>query len=140
MTSIREINIATAALEQEMGRTVKGTELAESMGISLEDIQLQKGRNYNYQTVHMEDQPEGVEPPLSALIPTKEVDEAAFQKALASAIGELPGREQLIFALYYDEELNLKEIAAILEVSESRISQIQSGSVKKLRHKLVDWI
>ncbi len=140
MTSIREINIATAALEQEMGRTVKDTELAESMGISLEDIQLQKGRNYNYQTVHMEDQPEGVEPPLSALIPTKEVDEAAFQKALASAIGELPEREQLIFALYYDEELNLKEIAAILEVSESRISQIQSGSVKKLRHKLVDWI
>ena len=57
MTSIREINIATAALEQEMGRTVKDTELAESMGISLEDIQLQKGRNYNYQTVHMEDQP-----------------------------------------------------------------------------------
>jgi RNA polymerase sigma factor for flagellar operon FliA len=81
-----------------------------------------------------------VEPPLSALIPAKEVDEAAFQKALATAIGELPEREQLIFALYYDEELNLKEIAAVLEVSESRISQIQSGSVKKLRQKLVDWI
>jgi RNA polymerase sigma factor for flagellar operon FliA len=68
------------------------------------------------------------------------VDEAAFQKALANAIGELPEREQLIFALYYDEELNLKEIAAVLEVSESRISQIQSGSVKKLRQKLVDWM
>ena len=140
MTSIREINQATAALEQEMGRTVKDTELAHAMGMSLEDLQQQKGRNYNYQTVQIEDQPEGVEPPLSALIPTKEVDEAAFQSALATAIGELPEREQLIFALYYDEELNLKEIAAILEVSESRISQIQSGSVKKLRQKLVDWI
>jgi len=140
MTSIREINQATAALEQEMGRTVKDTELAHAMGMSLEDLQQQKGRNYNYQTVQIEDQPEGVEPPLSALIPTKEVDEAAFQSALATAIGELPEREQLIFALYYDEELNLKEIAAILEVSESRISQIQTGSVKKLRQKLVDWI
>jgi len=73
-------------------------------------------------------------------MPAKEVDEAAFQKALTIAIGELPEREQLIFALYYDEELNLKEIAAVLEVSESRISQIQSGSVKKLRQKLADWI
>ena len=140
MTSIREINQATAALEQEMGRPVKDTELSNAMGMSLEDLQHQKGRNYNYQTVQIEDQPEGVEPPLSALIPTREVDEAAFQKALATAIGELPEREQLIFALYYDEELNLKEIAAVLEVSESRISQIQSGSVKKLRQKLVDWI
>ena len=66
--------------------------------------------------------------------------DAAFQSALTTAIGELPEREQLIFALYYDQELNLKEIAVVLEVSESRISQIQSGSVKKLRKKLVDWI
>ena len=140
MTSIREINQATAALEQEMGRPVKDTELSDAMGMSLEDLQHQKGRNYNYQTVQIEDQPDGAEPPLSALIPTRDADQAAFQKALAKAIGELPEREQLIFALYYDEELNLKEIAAVLEVSESRISQIQSGSVKKLRQKLVDWI
>ena len=140
MTSIREINQATAALEQTMGRTVKDTELAHAMGMTLEDLQLQKGRNYNYQTVQIEDFPEGEEPPFLALMPTKKVDEAAFQKALTIAIGELPEREQLIFALYYDEELNLKEIAAVLEVSESRISQIQSGSVKKLRQKLADWI
>jgi RNA polymerase sigma factor for flagellar operon FliA len=140
MTSIREINQATTALEQELGRKVKDTELAESMDLSLTDLQSQKGRNYNYQTVHVEDQPDGVEPALSALIPTKEVDEVAFQVALAKAIGGLPEREQLIFALYYDEELNLKEIAAVLEVSESRISQIQTSSVKKLRQKLVDWI
>ena len=123
-----------------MGRTVKDTELAHAMGMTLEDLQLQKGRNYNYQTVQIEDLPEGEETPFSALIPAKEVDEAAFQKALTIAIGELPEREQLIFALYYDEEFNLKEIAAVLEVSESRISQIQSGSVKKLRKKLADWI
>jgi RNA polymerase sigma factor for flagellar operon FliA len=140
MTSIREINQATAALEQAMGRTVKDTELAHAMGMTLEDLQLQKGRNYNYQTVQIEDLPEGEETPFSALIPAREVDEAAFQDALTIAIGELPEREQLIFALYYDEEFNLKEIAAVLEVSESRISQIQSGSVKKLRKKLADWI
>ncbi len=140
MTSIRDINIANAALEQELGRPVKDAELAEYMGLTLTELQDQKGRNYNYQTVHVEDQPEGVEPALSALMPSKQVDEAAFQQALANAIGELPEREQLIFALYYDEELNLKEIAAVLEVSESRVCQIQGASVKKLRQKLVDWI
>ena len=47
MTSIREINQATTALEQELGRKVKDTELAESMDLSLTDLQSQKGRNYN---------------------------------------------------------------------------------------------
>ncbi|HCH25542.1 MAG TPA: FliA/WhiG family RNA polymerase sigma factor [Oceanospirillaceae bacterium] len=140
MTSIRDINLANGALEQALGRPAKDAELAEHMGLSLAELQDQKGRNYNYQTVHVEDQPEGVEPALSALMPSKQVDEAAFQQALANAIGELPEREQLIFALYYDEELNLKEIAAVLEVSESRVCQIQGASVKKLRQKLVDWI
>ena len=140
MTSIRNINLASAALEQQLGRSAKDAELAQHMGLSLVELQEQKGRNYNYQTVHVEDQGEGVEPALSALMPSKEVDEASFKQALANAIGELTEREQLIFALYYDEELNLKEIAAVLEVSESRVCQIQGASVKKLRHKLVDWV
>lgn len=140
MTSIRDINQANGELEQQLGRPAKDAELAEYMGLTLTELQDQKGRNYNYQTVHVEDQPEGVEPALSGLMPSKQVDEAAFQQALAQAISELPEREQLIFALYYDEELNLKEIAAVLEVSESRVCQIQGGSVKKLRQKLVDWI
>ena len=140
MTSIRNINLASAALEQQLGRTAKDAELAQHMELSLAELQQQKGRNYNYQTVHVEDQGEGVEPALSALMPSKEVDEASFKQALANAIGELTEREQLIFALYYDEELNLKEIAAVLEVSESRVCQIQGASVKKLRHKLVDWV
>ncbi len=140
MTSIRNINLASAALEQQLGRSAKDAELAQHMGLSLVELQEQKGRNYNYQTIHVEDQGEGVVPALSALMPSKEVDEASFQQALANAIGELTEREQLIFALYYNEELNLKEIAAVLEVSESRVCQIQGASVKKLRHKLVDWV
>ncbi len=140
MTSIRNINLASAALEQQLGRSAKDAELAQHMGLSLAELQEQKGRNYNYQTIHVEDQGEGVVPALSALMPSKEVDEASFQQALANAIGELTEREQLIFALYYNEELNLKEIAAVLEVSESRVCQIQGASVKKLRHKLVDWV
>jgi RNA polymerase sigma factor for flagellar operon FliA len=56
--------------------------------------------------------------------------------AVTNAIGKLPEREQLVMQLYYVEELNLKEIGEVLEVSESRISQILSSVVKKLRVQL----
>jgi RNA polymerase sigma factor for flagellar operon FliA len=64
------------------------------------------------------------------------VEEAEFMDAVTNAIGKLPEREQLVMQLYYVEELNLKEIGEVLEVSESRISQILSSVVKKLRVQL----
>ena len=64
------------------------------------------------------------------------VEEAEFMEAVTDAIAELPEREQLVMQLYYVEELNLKEIGEVLEVSESRVSQILSSVVKKLRGTL----
>ena len=55
---------------------------------------------------------------------------------VAGAIDKLPERERMVMSLYYVEEMNLKEIGAVLDVSESRISQILSGCVKSLRTKL----
>jgi RNA polymerase sigma factor for flagellar operon FliA len=52
----------------------------------------------------------------------------------------LPEREQLVLSLYYDDELNLKEIGEVLGVSESRISQIHTQAALRLRAKLVDWV
>ncbi len=63
-----------------------------------------------------------------------------FQQHLAKAISKLPEREQLVLALYYDEELNLKEIGAVLEVSESRVSQIHSQAAHRLRARLSEWV
>ena len=60
-------------------------------------------------------------------------EEAEFMEAVTQAITELPEREQLVMQLYYVEELNLKEIGEVLGVSESRVSQILSTVVKKLR-------
>jgi RNA polymerase sigma factor for flagellar operon FliA len=51
----------------------------------------------------------------------------------------LPERERLVLALYYDEELNLKEIGHVLGVSESRVSQIHSQAALRLRGRMVDW-
>jgi RNA polymerase sigma factor for flagellar operon FliA len=69
----------------------------------------------------------------SALQPEAMVEEAEFMDAVVHAIDELPEREKLVMNLYYVEELNLKEIGEVLGVSESRVSQILSTVVKKLR-------
>ena len=63
----------------------------------------------------------------------------ANKKALALAIKGLPTRNQQVLALYYDEELNLKEIGKVLDLSESRISQLLSESMARLRSALKDW-
>ena len=65
--------------------------------------------------------------------PDVQVEEAEFINALVAAIDQLPERDRLVMSLYYEEELNLKEIGHILDVSESRVSQILSANVKKLR-------
>jgi RNA polymerase sigma factor for flagellar operon FliA len=58
---------------------------------------------------------------------------------LAAAIEQLPEREKLVLSLYYQEELNLKEIGAVLGVSESRVSQIHSQAALRLRGRLSEW-
>ncbi|AKH20186.1 RNA polymerase sigma factor FliA [Sedimenticola thiotaurini] len=64
----------------------------------------------------------------------------AFKQALAEAIAGLPERERLVIALYYDEEMNLREIGQVLGVSESRVCQIHSQATLRLRARLADWL
>ncbi len=72
-------------------------------------------------------------------LPFKGVADESFRHALIEAIKSLPEREALVLSLYYDEELNLKEIGEVLDVSESRVSQIHSQSMQRLRAKLSAW-
>jgi RNA polymerase sigma factor for flagellar operon FliA len=71
--------------------------------------------------------------PQSGYEPEQEVGDAMMMESLSQAIEQLPERDQIIMALYYTEDLNLKEIGAILDISESRVSQLLSANVKKLR-------
>ncbi len=64
----------------------------------------------------------------------------AFKQALADAIAGLPERERLVVVMYYDDELNLREIGLVLGVSESRICQIHSQATLRLRSRLTEWL
>ena len=62
-----------------------------------------------------------------------------FRAALASAIQDLPERERLVMSLYYDDELNLKEIGAVLKVTESRVCQLHGQALVRLKARLAHW-
>ena len=64
--------------------------------------------------------------------------ENGFRHQLIDAISTLPERDQLLLNLYYEEELNLREIGAILEVSQSRVCQLHSQAISRLRARLKD--
>ncbi len=76
---------------------------------------------------------------MEAANPFSEMQKSSLKKHLAKAITELPEREQLVLSLYYDEELNLREIGEVLGVSESRVSQIHSQAAHRLRSRLQEW-
>ena len=71
--------------------------------------------------------------------PATLLDQSEFREALAEAIASLPDRERTVMALYYQEEMNLREIGAVLGVTESRVCQIHGQALARLRARLRDW-
>lgn len=128
-------NEAVHVLAAELGRAPSQSELALFMGKELDEFQRERGQAKRFETYSMEVVSDEVMsmPGDSALQPEVMVEEAEFMDAVVQAIDELPEREKLVMNLYYVEELNLKEIGEVLGVSESRVSQILSTVVKKLR-------
>jgi len=75
----------------------------------------------------------------SSLTPAEDIEQAGMRQALIDAITTLPEREQLVMSLYYEQELNLKEIGAVLGVTESRVCQIHGQAIIRLRARMTDW-
>jgi len=138
IVNIRDHNEATAALTGELGREPSQSELAEFMGKDIESFHKERTHAHRFQTVSLESQlPDTVDMPASEINePEAQIAEEQFMASLVDSIDTLPERERTVISLYYVEEMNLKEIGAVLDVSESRVSQILSSSVIKLRHHL----
>ncbi len=139
----RRIEDAIHATEQRLGRTVSEREVADELGIPLEEYHKLLLEARGNQLVYYNDyDDEGEEHFLdrhcgdSASEPLARLMGESFHSELTKAIGNLPEREKLVMALYYDEELNLKEIGEVLGVGESRVCQLHSQAIARLRSKL----
>jgi RNA polymerase sigma factor for flagellar operon FliA len=126
---------AVHLLTIELGRAPTQTELAEHLGLDLEEFHKERTQAHRFETYSMEVVADEVMSLAadSDQQPESIVEQQEFMQALVAAISDLPEREQLVMNLYYVEELNLKEIGEVLEVTESRVSQLISSIVKKLR-------
>ena len=129
---------ATDALATELGRAPTQIELAEHLGDDIESFHKKRGNASRFESFSMEvvaDEVMGIADE-RARQPEVIVEHADFMRAVTQAIAELPERDQLLMQLYYVEELNLKEIGEIVGVTESRVSQLLTATVKKLRATL----
>ncbi|EMB9234728.1 RNA polymerase sigma factor FliA [Vibrio alginolyticus] len=140
----REINQAIAELEGELNRDPTDSEVATHLGMTLDQYHSALTDINCSKLVGIEDL--GVSDDVISPVdetddsnPFKGVVDESFRKALVESIKQLPEREALVLSLYYDEELNLKEIGDVLGVSESRVSQILSQAMQRLRTKLSAW-
>jgi RNA polymerase sigma factor for flagellar operon FliA len=140
IVNIRDHNEATAVLSSELGREPTQTELADFMGKDLDSFHKERTHAHRFQTVSLESQlPESIDLPANEFNePETTLADSQMMEALTESIESLPEREKTIISLYYVEELNLKEIGAVLEVSESRVSQVLSATIKQLRKNLAE--
>ena len=141
-----EIELAKAKLESEFGRQPTNEEISDALGIdidelnsilanlrqstitSLYEIIQEDGEDNNVYLVDILSDPNS---DVTSLVEAEEID-----RLVAELIDELPDKEKLVVELYYQKELTLKEIGKVMEVSESRASQIHSQSMSRIRGRL----
>ncbi len=140
----RMISEAIKQLESQLGRDVSDIEVAEKLDISLNEYhhilsEVSTGKilgiddlGVNEDAIKFGDQYLGDDP-------YQAIEQSSFKKSLVQCIKSLPEREALVLSLYYDEELNLREIGQVLEVSESRVSQIHSQAMHRLKARMQSW-
>jgi RNA polymerase sigma factor for flagellar operon FliA len=142
--NMRQIEAAISALQQRLGCTPSEKDIAAELGMSLSDYQKLLTESGGHQLIYYEDFQESGEDDHfldrhcadSAANPLQCLLEDGFRGALVEAIDALPEREKLLMSLYYEKDLNLKEIGAVLGVTESRVCQIHSQAVARLRAQL----
>ena len=140
----RAITEAINQVERETGRDARDLDVAVKLQVSIDSYHRMLNEVNAGKIIGMEDlgvtedvitteQTKGSDTPFEDFI------QGSFQKALAHAITTLPEREAIVLSLYYDEELNLREIGEVLDVSESRVSQIHSQAMLKLKSRMLCW-
>jgi RNA polymerase sigma factor for flagellar operon FliA len=141
----RQVAEAVRAIENQVGRDARDIEVAEKMGIDLNEYHriLQDATGCRVFSiddagVNGDETPQQIaDAPRNE--PLDQLHSSDFKAALAESISGLPERERLVMAMYYDEELNLREIGEVLGVSESRVCQIHGQALIRLRSRMTEW-
>ncbi len=145
----RAIEQVMRRLEQRLMRPANEQEIADELGVSLDAYHQMLGDARGSQLVYLDDlggDRESDDGFLDRHIAVARDDlldmlrDSRFRNDLIEAIGKLPERERLVMGMYYEQDMNLKEIGAVLGVTESRISQLHSQAVSRLRIQLKGWI
>ena len=136
---------AMRAIEIRTGRDARDVEVAHELAIDISDyhkiLQDSLGcRIFSIDELNQSEESFLDESTTELEAPVDSLTRAGFKSALVDSIAGLPERERLVISLYYDDELNLREIGEILCVSESRVCQIHSQAMLRLRARMVDWL
>ena len=143
--SQREIERAINQLEHKLGQSPVESEIALELGMTLTEYQSLLTKVQGTQLIYLEDMSSSSDDSdhfLDRHIQDSEADPMAvlrnqrLRESLVGAIKNLPEREQYIMSMYYEQDMNLKEIAAVLGITESRVSQLHSQSIARLRSKM----
>ncbi len=137
---IRKVDAAIQRLEHEHGRPPSETELAGALDMSLAEYQKLLLEARGHQLVYLEDLGDGEgddflerHGPVNEADPLAQLEDAGTRRQLVAAIEALPEREKLMMALYYEQDLNLREIGEVMGVTESRVCQLHSQAISRLR-------
>lgn len=137
---MRRVEEVLRLLEHEIGRPPSETELAKALDMPLADYQKLLMDARGHQLVYIEEVSDGngedyLDRHSAASVPDPLhiLEEAGTRQALVDAIEVLPEREKLMMSLYYEQDLNLREIGEIMGVTESRVCQLHSQAVARLR-------
>jgi len=140
----RMISEAIKELEAKLGRDVSDIEVAEKLDISLNEYhhilsEVSTGKILGIDDLGVSEDALKFDDACHGDDPYQSIEHIAFKKGLSECISSLPEREALVLSLYYDEELNLREIGQVLDISESRVSQIHSQAMHRLKARMQSW-
>lgn len=140
----RRVSEAVRVVEHREGREAQAHEVAAELGVDIDEYQRMVSDAVSSRVLSFEDvfEPEsegenrlpGNEPD-----PLERLQQEGFREALAREVDGLPERERLVMSLYYDNELNLREIGEVLGVTESRVCQLHGQALVRLRARMADW-
>lgn len=141
---VREVSEAIRSIERRESRDARDAEVAAELGIGLREYHQILQQASGQRLFSIEDLAAGAETISESLGdgisgPLEELQGEEFREVLARAVASLPEREQLVMSLYYEEELNLREIGEVLGVSESRVCQIHGQALVRIKARMREW-